>query len=389
MWKHNKDSEPENEIKDPESEGEIKESVPDEKPEALKPENKNKDPRPARQKKPKKKWKRVVFWVLMSILILIVALIVAAGVTLTVMYNRGKISMSNEEIKVTAPEGVEVIDDGAEVHYKGGKYNFNKNIVSILIMGVDKRSMQNQTELGTNGQADAVFLLVADMETGNVDVINVSRDSMVDVSVYSPSGAYVRDGKMQLCMAYSYGDGRESSCQNVIKSLSKLMYGIPINSYFSMDLEAIRVMTNEIGGVSVPEYTEDLTKPTGRNITVSGKQAEIYVRDRNVSQLDSNLTRMDRQKAFISAFASKMVSLTKSDITAPLDLYYSLEDYICTDINADRVTYLAANFLDGVSDMQFHSVKGNVVKGEKYAEFEVDTEALYELILDVFYVKVG
>ncbi len=343
---------------------------------------------PIRKKKEKKKWKRVVFWIVMSIIILILAVAIAAGITVSVLYNKGKVSMSNEEIKVTAPEGVDLIDDGAEVHYKGKKYNFNEDIVSILIMGVDKRSIENQGEEGTNGQADAVFLLVADTNTGDVDVINISRDSMTNVSVYSPSGAYVRDGRMQLCLAYAYGDGKESSCRNVIKSVSELMYGIPINSYFSLDLEGIRVAADAVGGVSVPEYTSDLTKPTGRNITVWGKQAEIYVRDRNVSQLDSNLTRMDRQKAFITSFANKVVSMTKKDISAPIKLYNKLEGYMYTDITADKITYLAATFLDGVSSMEFHNVKGEVVKGDKYAEYEVDSTALYELILEVFYKEV-
>lgn len=341
-----------------------------------------------KKKKEKKKWKRVVFWIFMSILILILAIAIAAGVTVSVLYNKGKAALSNEEIKVTAPEGVELIDDGAEVHYNGKKYNFNKNLVSILIMGIDKRSIDGIGDEGKNGQADAVFLLVADTETGKVDVINISRDSMTNVSVYSSKGEYAYDKKMQLCLAYAYADGKETGCRNVIKSVSEMMYGIPINSYFSLDLEGIRVATNAVGGVSVPEYTKDLTKPTGRNIVVSGKQAELYVRDRNTSQLDSNLTRMDRQKAFITSFANKLVEMTKSDISAPVNLYNKLEPYMYTDITVDKVTYLAANFLDGISEMEFHNVKGEVVKGEKYAEYEVDTGALYELILEVFYTEV-
>lgn len=344
---------------------------------------------PEENKKVKKKWKKVLFWVLMSILILILAVAVSAAIAFGVLYNKGKISMSNEEIKVTAPEGVEVIDDGAQVHYKDGKYNFNENIITMLIIGVDKRSIEKQTAAGSNGQADAVFLLLADTKTGEVDVVNVSRDSMVNVSVFASDGSYVRDDKMQLCLAYAYGDGKEGSCQNVIKSVSNLMYGIPVNSYFSMDLEAIRVLTNTVGGVDVPEYNEDLTEPTGRTINVMGKEAEIYVRDRNVSELSSNLTRMDRQRAFITSFANKVVAMTKKDISIPVKLYNTLQGYMFTDITADRVTYLAANFLDGVSSMEFHNVPGNVTKGEKYAEYEVDNEALYEMILDLFYVKVG
>ena len=340
--------------------------------------------------KEKKKWKKVLLWVLLSVLILILAVAIAACVAFSVLYNKGKISMSNEEIKVTAPEGVEIIDDGAEVHYKDGKYNFNTNIITMLIIGVDKHDIEEQTVTGRNGQADAVFLLLADTETGEVDVVNISRDSLVNVSVYDSNGNFVRIEKMQLCLSYAYGDSKEKGCRNVISSVSDLMYGIPINSYFSMDLDAVRVLTNTVGGVDVREYNEDLTEPTGRVITVMGKDAELYIRERNVKNLDSNLTRMDRQRAFITSFANKVVSMTKRDISTPVKLYNTLTGYMYTDITADRVTYLAANFLDGVSSMEFHNVPGKVIEGiDKYAEYEVDTEALYEMLLDLFYVKVG
>ncbi len=343
----------------------------------------------AEGKTKKKKTRKVVLWILLSVLILILALAVAAGVAVGVMYNKGKVSMSNEEIKVTAPEGAEIIDDGAEVHYKGGKYNFNKNLTSILIMGVDKNDIEAVGDYGYNGQADAVFLLVADTATGEVDLINISRDSMVNVDVYTPDGTYIRNGKMQLCLAYAYGKDEQASAENVMKSLSELMYGIPINSYFTMDFTAVRVLTDAVGGVKVPEYTSDYSKPTGRMITVYGKTAEGYIRLRDTSVLDSNLTRMERQKAFIKAFVDKTVALTKQNIKTPINLYNAVQGYVFTDIGADEVTYMAANFMNGVANMEFHSVAGTVTKGEKYAEYQVDSEALYELVLEVFYTKVG
>ncbi|MBR4881538.1 MAG: LCP family protein [Clostridia bacterium] len=343
---------------------------------------------PTEKKQKKKKTRKVILWIFLSLVIIILALAVAAAVAFGVMYNKGKISMSNEEIKVTAPEGAELIDDGAEVHYKGKKYNFNKNLTSILIMGVDKKNIDDVGDEGYNGQADALFLLVADTSTGEVDLINISRDCMVNMDVYTPDGDFIKTGRLQLCLAYAYGKDEEASAANVIKSLSELMYGIPINSYFTMDLQAVQILTDAVGGVSVPEYTKDQTKPTGRTITVYGRDAENYIRNRNSDILDSNLTRMERQKAFISAFVSKVVSLTKQNIKTPVNLFNSLDGYIHTDIGIDEVTYMAANFLSGVANMDNYSIAGTVVKGEKYAEYEVDMEALYDLVLEVFYTEV-
>lgn len=349
----------------------------------------NKELNSTERRQKKKKTRKVILWIFLSILILILALAVAAGVAVGVMYNKGKVSMSNEEIKVTAPEGAEIIDDGAEVHYKGKKYNFNKNLTSILIMGVDKENIYDIGDAGYNGQADALFLLVADTATGEVDLINVSRDSMVNVDTYTPDGTYITNRRMQLCLSYAYGKDEEASAQNVMKSLSELMYGIPINSYFTMDVAAVRMLTDKVGGVTVPEYTSDYSKPTGRQITLWGKDAEKYIRSRDTMQVDSNLNRMERQKAFISAFTSKVVELTKQNIKTPLNLYNSLDGYVYTDIGPDEVTYMAANFMGGVANMKTYSVAGEVVMGEKYAEYEVDTAALYELVLEVFYNEVA
>ncbi|MBR6513990.1 MAG: LCP family protein [Clostridia bacterium] len=336
----------------------------------------------------KKKIRRVILWILLSVAIIIAAAAVSAGVAMGVMYNKGRISMSNEEIKVTAPQGVEIIDDGAEVHYNGGKYNFNKNIISILIIGVDKENLLDVGDMGYNGQADALFLLVADTSTGEVDLINISRDSMVNVDVYTPDGTYITNRKMQLCLSYAYGKDEQASAENVIKSLSELMYGVPINSYFTMDIAAVRMLVDKVGGVTVPEYTDNYSKPTGRTVTLWGKDAEKYIRERNTNVLDSNLVRMERQKAFISAFVSRTVELTKKDLMTPINLYNSLDGYIYTDIGPEEVTYLAANFMQGVANMDTYNVAGQVVKGEQYAEYDVDMQALYELILEVFYVKV-
>lgn len=342
---------------------------------------------PPKEKK-KSKWKRVLLWVLLFLLALILIVAIAGVITFHVMYQKGKTSLSNEVISVTAPEGVELENDGAQVYYNGEKYRFNRNIVTFLLMGTDKESIYEQEGAGYNGQADAIYLLAADTVTGEVDLITLSRDSMTDVSIYSAEGAFVRDEQMQLCLAYAYGDGRESSCENVKKAVSRLLYGVPINGYLAIDLSAIPVLNDAVGGVSVPEYAADKTTPTGKTITLWGKKAEEYLRVRNKDFVDSNNTRMDRQRAYINSFVAKAVEQTRNDISTPLNLYNSLKAYMVTDITADEVTYMAANYLDGVAGMQMHSVAGEVVKGEEYAEFIVDKAALYELILEVFYEKV-
>lgn len=59
-----------------------------------------------------------------------------------------------------------------------------------------------------------------------------------------------------------------------------------------------------------------------------------------------------------------------------------------TNVTAPKVAYLASLLVEhGFSATDIASVPGKASMGEKYAEFKVDQKALYELILETFYIK--
>ena len=97
-----------------------------------------------------------------------------------------------------------------------------------------------------------------DTKTGKSRLIAISRDTMTDVNVYSDLGNFIGTEKLQLCLAYTYGDGKEKSCENTVRAVSRLFYGMPVAAYAALDLDAITVLTDAVGGVEVP-VTKDLT----------------------------------------------------------------------------------------------------------------------------------
>ncbi len=337
----------------------------------------------------KRRIKRAVIGILIGLVSLVLLTVLICAITVAVLYHQGKNSLTvpSEDFSVTAPSGVEMENDGTVVRYNGKRYRYNQNTVAFLLIGTDKETFDEQNDAGLNGQADAVYLAVLDTEKGSVDLVVVSRDSMVEVNVYSPEGALVGTERMQLCLSYAYGDGKESSCENTLRSVSRLLYGIPIQSYLAIDLDAVGVLVDAVGGVDVPEYADNYTRKTDNTVTLSGDSALRYVRARDTAVLDSNNVRMERQMAFISAFVNKAVAQTKRSVGTPLDLYNALNGYMVTDITPGEVTYLAVNYLGGAQNMRIHTVPGQVVKGEKYAEFILDEAALYELVLELFYVE--
>lgn len=344
------------------------------------------------KEKSKKKMKKPLKIVLI-VLGTLVGVAAAATAAVLIMYSVGKGSMKNKidsDSAITPPETMEdvtVNQDGSTVYYKGEKYEYNENAVPILLLGVDKYDFNDVEGIGYNGQSDAVYVAVCDTEKKSVSVLAVSRDSMVDVNRYSHDGAFLDTKRMQLCLAYAYGDGKDKSCRNVALSVSRLLCNVPVNYYAAADFAAVPVLNDAVGGVTVPEYTDDGMTPTGNTVTLNGTQAMRYLRWRYTPELMSNNSRIERQKNYIGAYVKKAVDKTKEDITFPLSLYNAVSDYMVTNIEASQITYLAANYLGGAENMKMYSIPGTVEEADGHAQFTPDAVTLYETVLELFYVK--
>lgn len=60
-----------------------------------------------------------------------------------------------------------------------------------------------------------------------------------------------------------------------------------------------------------------------------------------------------------------------------------------TDISLDETVYLASVFNEyAFHEEDFYMLSGKTVMGEKFEEFYPDEDALFEMILDIFYEKV-
>lgn len=359
-----------------------------------KPDSKARKKSSRKQKAPRKKrGPLIAVLIIFGILVLLLAAAVGAYFYLN---KKGEAQLKkNQSIaSITAPEEASSEDDGKTIVYNGAKYKYNEDNINILFMGVD-RDMQDTGEkvIGENGQADVLIWAALDSKTGHLSLINISRDAMVDVNKYNVEDKYLGTDKMQLCLAYSYGDGKEKSCENTLQSVSRLMYGMPVNAYVAIDYSAIAPLNDAIGGVTV-NVLEDLTQSdsalkAGETVTLHGEQAQTYVRSRNTEVLDSNNQRMERQKQYIDAFLQQAISQTKKNLTLPVTLYNDVSDYMVTNISASEVTHLATLMIqNGVSGGDILTVPGEVTQGDVYAEFNPDDKELYKLILSVFYKEI-
>ncbi len=344
---------------------------------------------------PKKKYSKK-FKIFIGVGASVISVLLITIITISVLLITGKNALIGENNNVTISPPANATVEGEYIVYNGNKYKYNNKVTSILLSGIDMHTEEHQEGvLGTAGQADAIFVMALNTETGKYKLFSVSRDAMVDVNICDEEGNFTGYEEMQLCLAHAYGGGGELSNKNLMRSVSRIFFGIPMNSYMSIDLDAIPILNDTVGGVPVTviedlsQYDSHLVK--GATVTLNGKQAEIYVRSRDIEgDANQNNLRMDRQESYIESFIHQAIFQTKHNIRTPLNLYSDASPYARTDIDASKVTYLASIFMDSGFSINTNYVKvpGEAVAGEEYAEYYVDTDRFFKMILDTYFVKV-
>ena len=285
-----------------------------------------------------------------------------------------------------------------QIRYNGKTYQYKENLMNILCLGIDSRDgIEKEKTPGTAGQADCVILAVLDDDAKTIQLINISRDSMVPVHVYATDGSFVEDRKEQLALQYAYGNGRDWSCQLMEEAVSELFYGLPIHGYCALSMNSIADLNDAVGGVTVT-VPEDLAvmQPklftAGTTVTLKGELAYHFVHDRDYKSADvaSNNKRIARQKTYAGAFVNQLKQGMKEDFILPVKLYQTAEKQMVTSVSLDQAVYLCTEYMNSSFNTDnIYTIDGEVTMGEKYAEFLVDDEALYQLILNVFYEEVN
>ena len=328
---------------------------------------------------PKKK--RKFLKIILIILAVIFGLILALVITVAVLWYMGKSSLLGYKVDVSVPSELvdSALEDGSKVVYNGETYIYNKNAVNVLFMGIDKEDIENDEGYGANGQADCILVLNLDTQTGNIKILPISRDTMVDVNMYSSEGSYLGVENEQLCLAYAYGSNGKESCENVRRSVSRLLYGVEIGSYVAIDLEGVAVLNDAIGGVrltpieTVDTGSKENSVYKGKEVVLKGKKVDAYIRWRG-TDIEANSRRMQRQKHYITTFASQAGNQVMSDFTKLTTLYDKAKPYTVTDVTLSELTYIASCCLtsDVGNSIVNNGISGQSVLGEKHVEFYAD-----------------
>lgn len=332
-----------------------------------------------------KKGKKTIIIVLCILLAIILALL-SSFFILTYL---GKAQFHKEDNHIST-DAVKIEDDDT-ITYNGKQYKLNKNIVSVLVMGIDRDNVNQNYGSGSNGQADVIFVATIDTKTKKACIIPISRETMVDVNLYTADGEFAGTKREQLCLAYAYGNTTEDSSKNVMTSVKRLLHGINISSYVTIEMDGVEKLTNLVGGIEIvcleDIETLRLMAKKGEKLKLNGTQATAYIQYRG-NDTEANARRMQRQKQFLSTLMNKTGNAVLNDFTKLPKYYNELSSYFNSNVSFAQITYLAQNCLTvNFGDaLDYKTIDGTLTQGEKWVEFEADKESVLQTIIDVFYI---
>lgn len=272
----------------------------------------------------------------------------------------------------------------------GVEYFPRQDITVFLVMGIDKTGpVESSGSHRNDGKADALMLAVLDHTEENWTLLCLNRDTMVKMPVLGISGKPAGTYYGQLAQSHTYGEGLEDSCENTRNTVSSLLYGITIDHYAAMNMDAIAIVNDAVGGVTVKvkdDFSQVDPTITKGEMTLKGDQAWTYVRTRMDVGDQLNLSRMERQEQYMTSLMQQVREEMEQDDLFGLKLYEQVEPYIVTDCSANAISGL----MQRCSEYELEEIlspKGRNIRGEEFYEFYLDEDKLDDLILKLFYAK--
>lgn len=311
---------------------------------------------------------------LISILILALVVIYSGLQVLESTFLRPTVADSPTESKTIVRDGI--------------AYFPRQDITVVLVSGIDQTGIMESSGTYNNpGAADMVSLLIFDRTREKIDLITINRDTMMDVPVLGLKGRPAGTIYGQLALAHTYGSGMSDSSINLRNAVSNFMYGLQIDYYVTMNMDAISVLNDAVGGVTVnvsDDFSEvDPSIPMGE-VTLTGDQAVSFVRSRRGVGEGLNLNRMERHKEYMTGFLTALNETAENSRSSLMTAFDDASPYMVTDCT----TKTLGSMLDRFGDYELGdiiSVAGENVMGKQYMEYHVDEEALDALIISRLY----
>ncbi len=273
-------------------------------------------------------------------------------------------------------------------------YPLKRNLSSVLLIGTDnfvgdaKQNLDDEYYHNSNF-ADLLLVLVFDHDNKTVTPFQIGRDTMCDIPRVNIAGEQLVSRYAQITYSYTYGTGKEDSCVNTRNCVERLLFQVPIDHYISFTMDAVPIINNLVGGVTVtlendiPALGKAYVK--GAQIKLKGKAALRFVRYRDTSLMDSNLSRMSNQRLYMNGFTTAARKAAAKDPDLAAKAFKRVTRFIHTDLTVDHVQRIVDDLLS-YEFLPFVTPDGEYdhKEGERFPGFYVDETSLWSCVKSTF-----
>lgn len=313
-------------------------------------------------------------------------ILLICGVLALRFWEKGRYATGSDEV---SSEVIATSGELKQIAYDGGVYQQRPELETYLMMGVDKEGKAVAVDsYEGGGQADVQIVLVVDDANQTWQMLQINRDTITKVPVLDVLGQVAAYADQQIALAHYYGNGRENSCENTVLAVSMLLDDQPIDGYLAVNMDAVGVITDLVGGVTLTvtsDFSEiDSSLVQGETVTLTGQKALTYVRSRHHIDDQTNIARMRRQQQFLNALEEK---LKQQDSAFVAKAYEELSDYMVTDIASGPAAKIGEK-LKTYKQLDTLTIAGENVVENGFWAYHMDETSRQETILQLFYEKI-
>ncbi len=320
------------------------------------------------------------------------AVVILAALLLAALYQGGRLLEKQGEKPEARGDYRQRYGYDTLLEYEGAAYRLRKNLTTLLVMGVDQPGDETGAGSRNAGQADFLRLVVFDHGNRRVTQLEIDRDTMTPITILGVLGNRSRVRTAQISLSHGFGDGKAQSCQLTVEAASNLLLDTPIDFYIAMNLDGISVLNDLVGGVTVTLKDDfsalDPAMTPGTTLTLSGDQAELYVRGRMSVGIGTNEARMARQEEYLSRMTALLEERQGDDEGFVGTLYDALEAYLVTNMSRGRMINEARNAIS-YDRAALIRLRGTYQVGtDGFMQFYADEAFLQRTIVDLFYEEI-
>lgn len=236
---------------------------------------------------------------------------------------------------------------------------------NILLLGVDN-------SIDGTRRSDTIMVINLNRSQNRISILSIPRDTRIEL----PKVGYTK-----INHAYAIGDYK------LVKSTVSRFLQIPIKYYIVVDLQGVKNIVDQIGGVPVDiknrlyyvDRAGDLYidfKP-GRQI-LDGKKTIAYLRYRQYKNGD--IGRIKKQQEFVKSLADRIIS-SKQIVKLP-KVIGEMSKYVETNLSIGKMINLALemNSFFEKGNLKVNTIPGSIVLIDGVSYWKVDLPKAIQLI---------